>query len=130
LFSYCISLDTTQSHQRPSFPFTLLKHERTKIPAEGNKRATHWKQQVSKLVQESNGILAGKAGRVLNITILHQTLQGMALVKPIGNKVFPIIYCKKYAGHQKFGKTQIPLHKVIKCRPSRTYLGCDNGFQH
>jgi hypothetical protein len=44
----------------------------------------------------------------------------MALVKPIGNKVFPIIYCKKYGGHQKFGKTQILLHEVIKCRPART----------
>jgi hypothetical protein len=125
LFSYCISLDTTQNHQRPSFPFTLLKHERTKIPAEGNKDQHIGKQQVSKLVQESNEIRAGKARCELNITIPHQTLQGMALVKPIGNKVFPIIFCEKYAGHQKFGKTQIPLHKVTKCRPARTYLGCE-----
>jgi hypothetical protein len=84
------------------------------------KDPTHWKQRVSKLVQESNEILAGKARCVLNITIPHQTLQGMALVKPIGNKVFPIIYCKKYARFPKFGKTQISLHKVIKCRPART----------
>jgi hypothetical protein len=104
LFFYCISLDTTQNHQRPSFPFTLLKHERTKIPAEGNKRPTHWKQQVSKLVQESNEILAGKARCVLNITIPHQTLQGMALVKPFGNKIFPIIYCKNMLDIRNLGK--------------------------